>query len=246
MSPLTTEKVWTIDPSDLNPSQSLDSQARCRAERYSCDQASWRDWRLLRSGGERTSRRPRLYPLGKLTYFHPIGEFPCTSFEPNEPESWFATFQGAEHGAIVGSKFWEDLLSENKVKLRRRLLHVRGEFPELAEKAARDIFVRWLADVDHEWREQSIEKTSQAEWDLYQESPKDAGICAVKKLFLSKNGKAKFRSHEDTDLEEHDGAFAGQKPKRGIFGARTRASLGGIIFRPRLLNIAETHSWVSS
>jgi Aspartyl protease len=191
--PLTTEKIWTIDPSDLNPHRSrwiLKRDVDLKDVHATKLHGETGDYYAVESSGlvadtEGYTRAP------DSTYFHPMAEFPCTSFERNEPESWFATFEGAQHGAIVASKFWEDLLSENKVKLETKLLHVRGEFPEIAEKAARDIFVQWLADLDQDWRDQSIEKVRQAEWDFYQESAKDSGICRARSNSKSnaKNGK---------------------------------------------------------
>ena len=193
--PLTTEKVWSIDPSDLNPHRSrwiLKRDVDLKNIHAIKLHGETGDYYAVEASGI-DAETVGYVRSANSTYFHPMGEFPCTPFEPNEPESWFATLQGAEHGAIVGSKFWEELLSENKVKLETKLLHVRGEFPELAEKAARDIFVRWLADVDAEWRDRSIEKIRQAEWDFYLEAAKDAGICSGKKAIknLSKNGEAK-------------------------------------------------------
>ena len=131
------------------------------------------------------------YFRGQGPWYRTFDEFPCLS----EPVSWFGTPEGVHRAADVGAKAWERLLDTDKAKLVASLRRAKGATPGDAVVKARLAFQSWYQEQDEKWRVQGRTQAKLAEWKLYAEEARKAGVCKarVAKLELKKRRLDRFR-----------------------------------------------------
>jgi hypothetical protein len=173
--PLTTEKIWKLDPGELNPHR---RRWVLKRDVYlaGLETVQIGDSYEIRGGEIVGDTVAYIRPSG--SYFSSIKSFPCAGKDAD----WFGTEDGARYAADIAAKDWEHYLSDQKFKLELKLRNIHAEFPEVALKNARLIFTEWLAGLDSEWRARGLKKVRADEWAKYQTDAKEEGVCSNKKI----------------------------------------------------------------
>ncbi|MCM2321985.1 MAG: hypothetical protein NDJ90_01850, partial [Oligoflexia bacterium] len=171
LEPLTTEKVWTLDPEELNPHRQrwvLHRQVRLKG------------LEARKLGAERFGVRAKVlesvtrgYVRGDGPWYRPFSEFPC-----GEEQAWFATKEGAREALEAGAAAWSELLKRELVTLDLRLERIAEKSGPNAVRFALVAYEDWLRRLEGEWRGELKARIRQSEWTRYREVGTDAGICA--------------------------------------------------------------------
>ena len=172
---LTTERIWALDPDELNPHR----------QRWVLNRKiDLPGLKVRELPNEPESTRygvtAQEISLVSTAYFKPSGpwyraysEFPCLK----DPVSWFGTEEGARKAAEVAAEEWERIVSKEKLKLTLLLDRVRAASPGFALKKSQLLFDAWFREVNETWRLQGRPKAKQEEWKLYRESAQQGKLC---------------------------------------------------------------------
>ena len=173
--PLTTEKVWALEPDEQNP-----HRLRWVLSRH-VEIAGLKPV-AVKSGRTELYRvqADSLYGIAKSYIrgvedpaYSELKDFPCTS----APQEWFSTLQGTRFAADRAGELWNELLSDEVFKLSVRLRHVEGEFPENAVRDSNEALGVWLSGLDRAWKEDILPKVREEEWKYYDKQAREAGFC---------------------------------------------------------------------
>ncbi|MCM2279619.1 MAG: hypothetical protein NDJ89_16210 [Oligoflexia bacterium] len=169
--PLSTEKIWNLDPEERNPHRQrwvLHRQVRLKGlEARALSAGSFG----VRAGLLESLARGYLRPEGP--WYRPWTEFPCTA----EPQEWFAQQDGTRTAIEEGGKAWSKLLRKQLLALELKLERVRESSDSAAIRRALMIYEEWLKALEAEWREISRGELRRAEWRAYQEAAVRSGLC---------------------------------------------------------------------
>jgi hypothetical protein len=172
--PLTTEKVWDLDPAVLNPH--LERWLTQRQTVLGGLEAIPKGRRgySVKAAGISTSVRGFVRKPGP--WFQSLSEFGCEK----EPNAWFSTQEGAQFAASRAAIYWSKILQQKKSQLALLFERVSAESKDLALKQGKKIFVLWLANSEGEWRDQMTQKLRREEWKFYLDEASAQGICQKK------------------------------------------------------------------
>jgi hypothetical protein len=181
--PLSTEKVWSLDPSEWNPHR----------QRWILE----RDVQLLglnvtRKGPSRFGVEARelrsaakLHFRGPGPWYRPLKEFSCEQ----EPNARFATEEGSRRAGQSAASSWENVMSDRKLRLVLLLERLSGPSAELVLAQARLIFKEWLSEAELEWQVKSRSQSRVAEWRYYLTESATAGICKPRGTVAEKSSQ---------------------------------------------------------
>ncbi len=158
--PLTTEKIWSLDPKLINPhlqKWALKKEVKLiglTAQENKKDKDKGTFGVRLEAVESTTS----IYLRGDGPWYQNSSELDCTKLR-----------------ALEGAKYWDELLKLKRLKLNWFLQRVSGVTGDLALLKARLLFVTWLEELEAEWHKKSWK------YNLNQVSNCKKG---VKKIFL--------------------------------------------------------------
>jgi hypothetical protein len=225
-TPLTTEKVWTLDPSELNPQRTRWVLSRHVefSDLKAVEMAKKADGYGIAVGALDSKSVGYERGPGDVSYSE-LQNVPCTSSDRGH--DWFATQEGTRVAADTAAKLWDELVSRKKFQLQLLLRHVRGEFPENSVRDANRMLAQWLDELNIEWKEQIVPAARAEEWKFYQEHAKAQGFCT------SSTAKTVPR-WEDLMEKVPEGPFtpkllarAPAKRWGGVFSVRMGVYIGG-------------------
>jgi hypothetical protein len=173
--PLTTEKVWVLDPEELNPHR----QRWLVSRKVELAGLAPREIKQpngtlifgLMAEGIRSVTTTYVRPAGP--WYREFKDFPCGS----EPISWFATREGSEKAAAVGASQWDHTLAEDQLQLSLALSRITGSSPGIALRKGETLFQNWLTEVTAHWRRDGRPAAKRAEWAYYEKLAKENKAC---------------------------------------------------------------------
>ena len=181
---LTTERVWAIDPSAMNPHRlawvlSRDLQLDgLRAEALPEGQG----FRLRADavtastlGFQRAPSSPYYMQIESALSCSDSVEDATSSGQWLHPP--FRTWEGTRLALEVASQVWEEELASKMTRLTLLLGQVRAVNGDQALALGRLVFQQWRDEVTQSWRDKVILKARSAEWALYLAQGKSAGLC---------------------------------------------------------------------
>jgi hypothetical protein len=252
--PLTTEKIWKIDPFQINPHRQrwLDS----RQSQLVGLKASLRGHGKYAVSVSQIQSLIQGYVRGSGPWFQPYEYFSC---EP-DPDAWFATQEGAKKAAEKASEIWIALLKEKEVQLRILLSRISADTEQIALGHADDIFKKWIQEVDQEWRKTSPALSRKEEWNYYLDESSSRGYCTENMKNQRQDQtqeKAQWKGWSWESLMEpaHSGAVSSE-PKllarapvrlwNGLYSIRADVKVAGKTLNGRfLIDSGATHSVLS-
>ncbi len=174
--PLTTEKVWSLDPHQMNPHlQRWMLNRKIRMKGLKSTEQKNGKWKFqiqgIQSDTEGMIRGPGVW-------YRPFSDFTCEK----SPDSWFATEDGTKVAVAAASEVWSDLLKTEKVKLSLLLDRVAENSEAEALERANTIFDTWVKNVFKEWQSKAFEKARKDEWKYYFDAVSIHGKCPKKKV----------------------------------------------------------------
>lgn len=182
--PLTTEKAWELDPSELNPHHRFWAIKKV----VSLQSVSTFQYASATSPVPKTQipAEPKfgvkakglfsdatLYVRDAGPWFQKFTTFDCRP----EPNSWFSTQEGSGKAGLSGAKHWDRLLDRDKGKLYNRLQQIRATTAEHAVQMAQLIFDDWLAGVNAEWNTHGRSSARSDEWRFYTQQAAQQKLC---------------------------------------------------------------------
>jgi len=181
---LTTERVWALDPSAVNPHRlawvlSRDLQIEgLQAEALPEEQG----FRLKADAVSASTLGFQRAPQSPY-YFQIESALSCSESveDANGSGNWihppFRTWEGTRLALEVASQVWEAELASKMTRLTLLLGQVRAVSGEQALALGRLIFQQWRDEVTQSWRNQVDIKARAAEWSLYLSQGKSSGLC---------------------------------------------------------------------
>ena len=164
-TPLTTEKIWELDPQELNPhrqnwvlSRSVELMG-LRALPVSGQK------QFFKVSVDNVSVRSTLFLRGPGGWYRPLSDLGCKK----EPNAWFSTLDGARAAGSAANTYWDGLLSAKRLKLSFTLTHLSAATEGQALSEAKRIFTSWLLDLELEWLAHGRKVARDAEWKFYLE-----------------------------------------------------------------------------
>ena len=162
-TPLTTEKIWELDPQELNPhrqnwvlSRSVELMG-LRALPVSGQK------QFFKVSVDSVSARSTLYLRGPGGWYRPLTDLGCKK----ESNAWFSTIDGARVAGSTANTYWDGLLSGKRLKLSFMLTHLSAPTEAQALSEAKRIFTSWLLDLEFEWLAHGKKVARDAEWKSY-------------------------------------------------------------------------------
>lgn len=177
--PLTTEKLWILDPTGVNPHR----QRWVLNRRLSLRGLEPREFSSAKKDGKYGVKAASVasVSLGFIrpqgAWYRPITEFPCQQ----EPQAWFATADGARIAVDTAAATWDKILTSEKAALLKALNDIRASSAEQALRLGLIAYDSWYKRVEAEYLAQGQQKARLAEWRSYLQSATDAGVCSKKK-----------------------------------------------------------------
>jgi hypothetical protein len=173
--PLSTEKVWVLDPQETNPHRVrwvLTKHVELSGLR-AVREKSGEGFRVEAQGlfSKSVAYTRHLDPT-----YTAMEHFPCSS-AASVAGDWFATEEGARFAADRAAQLWEDLLSRKRIQLDIRLKHIHGEFSESSLKNAQEALASWLDELETNWTEKVVPQVRNDEWKFYQKLAHENGLC---------------------------------------------------------------------
>ncbi|OFZ18014.1 MAG: hypothetical protein A2X94_04500 [Bdellovibrionales bacterium GWB1_55_8] len=169
--PLATEKVWGLDPDELNPHRSRWVLQR-QTDLVGLQSKKLADGRFgVTAIGIAAAAKSYMRPQGE--WYRPLSEFPCTE----KPVDWFATEDGTKKAVETAAILWRDLMSGRRMNLEVQLDGISATTSEIALLLARHLFQTWLRQLDETWRTTSYAEVRRDEWKLYAELAKATQAC---------------------------------------------------------------------
>jgi hypothetical protein len=171
---LTTEKVGTLDPSEINPHRRMWILQRA---------VDFKGLEAVKKGGRFGARADGLevdargWVRGSGPWFQTLEEFPCSE----TPVPDFATIEGSQRAAEAGARTWISVLSDSRDALRIQLSHISEESSEAALVEAKQVLAEWLARSNRDWREDGRKEAREVEWAYYLETARAHDLCTGKK-----------------------------------------------------------------
>ncbi len=170
---MTTESVWVLEPRELNPHRQRwffdQTTSLMGLEAVGGAPGTWRvRARQLRSFGE-------VHVRGPGRSYSDLQKFSC---QP-EPDSWFATREGAEEAGQAAAKLWDEALGREKARLQLQLERISAASQAAALEAGQRVFKDWLTGVEADWRGEVRSRARMAEWRFYLKAAQRAGICKL-------------------------------------------------------------------
>ncbi|MEK6579897.1 MAG: hypothetical protein AABZ55_11775, partial [Bdellovibrionota bacterium] len=168
---LTTEKIWVLDPAELNPHRQnwvLERQLELSGLRAIETQA--RRYTVQTTG---IQSRNKGYYRGPGPWYQTPDKFGCEKI----PVSWFTTEAGAQRALKTAKNIWETILKDHRVKLELALGSISESTPLAAQYQAWGAFEKWKAELDYEWRNTGKAQVRRDEWDSYWIEARVAQIC---------------------------------------------------------------------
>lgn len=222
--PLTTDRVGSLDPEQVNPQKQ-----------------NWLLNRVVQLAGVTTRKlengnfgvnaegllvTSRGYLRANGSHFQKLEDFPCGSNSVHSNSARlhdrFNTYEGAKVALAASYDEWLKLFGLEKIKLSlilERLDHkTDAGVRELAEKA----FRKWLRGLDQNWRDGGIEKARAVEWAYYLQEVRSQKVCQ----------KARFKEPQAVQVPLDPPS--GVSPKIGQILARIPARLWNGFFSIRV------------
>lgn len=170
--PLTTEKVWSIEPREPNPHRSHWAVQR---------EVSLPDLKAVAVRGDKfgvesgdLAVKAVVYVRGPGPWYRSWNEYDCA----REPNAWFSTSDGNHLAAEEAAQSWISLLNQRKRILAQELARLQGRNDKVAENLARQALESWLFDVESEWLKTGKKNARAREWASYREQAATEGWCA--------------------------------------------------------------------
>lgn len=231
---LTTEKIWTIDPSLKNPHLQLWALDR-RAEviGLKVDKKAEKVYGV--TGDEvKSSASGYIRPDGP--WYRKLSEFDCQG----QPNSWFADQQGTIKAAAQAGEQWSQLLRENLPQLETLLSHVKADSESKALDQGEGVFRTWLAKVGESWLLKVDREVRRDEWQFYLNEARSNGLCQSRDgNAVSKPPSASSRmeplSGENVPSVPSMLARAPVRLWNGLFSIRLNVSFAGRTLNGRFL-----------
>lgn len=175
--PLTTEKVWTLAPTQSDPHRQrwvLSSQLELSGLKVIQTGTRSKEVFKIESGelqGEVTG-----YLRGPGPWYQNLEHFPCGVDSHSDLASRFATEEGTRKGITEALDHWSKFLTQEKLKLSFALGHIRAETEQGTRDQARQVYRNWFQQLNRDWlAEQS--KLKKIEWSHYEKAAHQAGLC---------------------------------------------------------------------
>lgn len=175
LAPLTTEKIWRVDPGESMPHRRRWVVER-RLEIDGIRAISRGDQFGVTIGG--LELLSLLHIRGPGPWFQGWESFPCGQ---GIESAWGRVFANPEGSAVASAEaaaFWERTVSAGRPDLERRLSQVRTRTEGSAVALGRALLAIWLKDLDSRWRTRSDQVARQAEWRHYLRQVSEGGHCA--------------------------------------------------------------------
>lgn len=157
--PLTTEKIWKLDPAEVNPHRQrwvLQRQVELHgleAVEISKD--------LFGVKVESLSSNSTAFIRGDGPWYRPIGQFPCARQAPSDR---FATREATREAAETAARLWDRTLRQEKPALELALSRVKANSSPIALKYALQVFDEWYRKVQAGWRAKAKSEALKASW----------------------------------------------------------------------------------
>lgn len=210
--PVTTERIFELDPTQLNPHRRRWVLNR-RVELEGLQVSPLPNGQFgVRARGVRSLTLSYIRKGGGA--FQPMSAFPCTQ----TPDESFATEAGARRAAEAAATVWDETLRSQRAELSMRLSRVRADDSITALKVGRSLFRQWLREIEDEWREKGYARAAQEEWKSYRDAARLEGICA-KKVGQPLVQPASWEKRMEPPAETFDGAPLARAPARRWNGA---------------------------
>jgi len=173
--PLTTEKIWLLDPDEVNPHRQrwlLTRHVDLKGlEAYPLADGQYG----VRATTLEATSQGYVRPEGP--WYRPMTEFRC---DP-EPREDFATEAGVRKAVASAAASWQDLLKIQKTPLELVLARVTGSTPESAIARGERVFRAWLREMDQKWRVAGMRDALISEWRHYLETASAQKVCSPSK-----------------------------------------------------------------
>lgn len=172
--PLTTDKVWSVDPGERNPARAVFAIRRdVKLEGFQVIKKQAGQRYGVTADAIQSVVTPFLRAPGSRAYGS-NAEFPCSATEA--PEG-FVTHAGAEHGAAAAAAAWDAEVQSEGVKLGTLLRRLDATSEEQARQDAQLLLDAWLKDTTSLWRPKAARAARTASFEAEIEEALDAGIC---------------------------------------------------------------------
>ncbi len=236
---LTTEKVRTLDPGEVNPHlQRGVVNRRVELMGLKADSLENSMWGVSATGIQSVAQG---YLRGAGPWYRPLSEFSCEV----QPNAGFGTAEGTEIAVSTAGVLWGDFLKENKAKLEILLSRVKGPSEGIALDRAEGVFRQWLRDVERQWRILAKRQARKKEWAFYWAEAKTAGLCKDKKerpveaiRWSRMMEPLKADSPETGPASPRITDLLARAPARlwnGLFSVRVSVEVGGKVLNGRFL-----------
>lgn len=164
--PLTTEKLWSLAPSELNP-----HRLRWALER----KVSLAGLSATEAGeliAADVVSETVMHVRGPGPWYSKIEDFGC---DP-EPSTGFGTLEGARTSAESAARAWNDWVQSHRDRLRVQLSTVKASDSKLAMELGNRIFKAWLFDLNQDWELKLAPQARAQEWNGYVAQARKLGV----------------------------------------------------------------------
>ena len=179
--PLTTDKVWDLDPEERNP-----HRARWVLERQMAPMEFRVSSELDAKPGSKVTKEKFKVSLSAVeahtlmwvraqnsTLFRELNEFNCAT----EPESTFANAAGARIAVTKAAELWRSSLVAALPKLELQLARLRAGSADEALRLGQMVFDFWRDEVASDWRATAKREARKTEWASYLTEARQFQIC---------------------------------------------------------------------
>ncbi len=181
LEPLTTEKIWTLDPGELNPRyQNWVLNREVELLGLEAVPGAQGKFKIQIQGVGILSRS---YIRDESSFYQPMSRFPCTSQSPNVEEQFlkgnavFSTPEGVRKAADLSAKLWSELARKARPRLRQVFDQIESERSEEALTLGRRAFQLWLAELELAWRKSAPALARKQEWAFYSQQAHEQNLC---------------------------------------------------------------------
>jgi hypothetical protein len=232
LAPLSTERVWTLDPSQRNPHLQRWVISR-RTSLVNLEAVAKKNGTYgVRAEGISTIVDAFVRAPGP--WYRPWSDFPCTP----EPNFWFSTQEGTKYAASIAGEHWQKFLKEQKVRLELVFERIIADSKELALERGDQAFQQWLRSIESLWRTKETKTIRNLEWKHYLSEAKAQKICPKKKTDKTTQPVWSTMMEPPTGSVPAPDSVLARAPARlwgGLFTVRLNIDIGGRILNGRFL-----------
>ncbi len=223
--PLTTARVWDLDPHEPNP-----HRVHWIVER----QVDLRGLTPVDTGNGFHVKVGALHSVSRIHVRSPgfgYEQFSCEQ----EPDDWFYNPDGARVAGHSAAAAWDAVLEERRARLGLLTSKVAAAGRNSALAAGREAFAKWLHENEVEWRVRARLDARVQEWKYYLQQAREKGWCSAEGKTTKPVGSSSSPGATDLKTETRE------KPKAPSIEARLEPV--PVKIKPQLLARLPAQRW---